>query len=470
MNKTSKYSLLVLVVISSLCALFYFIYMYILIQAHLEIGGKIFGSEHVGRLNNNMPNFGYNPCSGIKKTKNNTWLLTTQNEVDYSNLPFLNKGNNIKLEEILYGSKFIEPKGSSELYFSMFTDRSKVSILSKLDSNGVFQPVTSVQENACLYINSDGSEMYLITDLELPKTNNNINQKAIFFSNDQAKKWSWLKDGIVPESGNLNSNDMHNNLSLYGVSEKWVIERNNGKVYYTNNKIPESKQVINIDDLQVNSEYVYNFLSRDQHKDEYEQLRTELSPHVIQLDDTNAVVFLSQYHHFKYNNDIKNIIITTQKSIKKHNGSWVYTGNTTYYNNMAIVGIQSAGNSIFAIIIENDITKIAHFDIESGNMVIMSNIPDAFFPLSAHSFLNKMSVSEKLIAVNVLNSYEVPSFISHKRKASISAHAVFASKNNGKTWEKISIPGSSGLITVIGDTIYYWTYPFSWDVSIYKMN
>lgn len=142
-------------------------------------------------------------CHGVHATPRNTWLLGSV-EGSGGVLP-AGEPAPVALEQLL-------PAGEPD---AAMADREESrSYLSRLDAQGVFRLVATVNSEACLVASPDGVSLLLLTGLERPAAGGNasasasasspssaLEQTAVFRSDDQGVTWRWVEAGLFPEAG-----------------------------------------------------------------------------------------------------------------------------------------------------------------------------------------------------------------------------------------------------------------------------
>ncbi|MDR0480605.1 MAG: hypothetical protein LBG66_01820, partial [Gallionellaceae bacterium] len=162
-------------------------------------------------------------CAGIVETPKATWLIgyvrdSTPGEYTQSlpRQPFV-------IDSLLTG---YDRKNDITRFADSLSGNSRpVTFVSKLSAEGKFELVATVGGIACLQSSPDGASVFLLTDMNLPEGDKgknasiDLDQTAVFRSDDQGQNWHWLRDGLFPQA---EYSAWAMKLGFYGPQGMWV--------------------------------------------------------------------------------------------------------------------------------------------------------------------------------------------------------------------------------------------------------
>ncbi|MDR3445830.1 MULTISPECIES: hypothetical protein [unclassified Dyella] len=435
-------------------------YVLILSAAKLEWGGsrpneKLLGTAESPYLRN-MDQY----CTGVTTTPASTWLVGKMDDYVPDELKKLKAvdidallqstppGNNAKDDS----------QADSSPSFSGYAlrDHSKQSYISRLDDAGHFKLVATVGEDACLITSADGAHVFLLTGLDAPGDDTQPRQSAVFRSDDQGKSWQWLKDGFFPQA-NLVAWAMQPQFFKGDQVWVWVWDAPNGDtqgigLFYSADL---GKTVVPVETtlpVAVSDDEAQKHLPADASISDGDAKRV-----IRQLDDTHAIGWLSQYFDASWPDSDKRArySVTTRVQLSRDGNTWKITSSTRDDGLYLEKVTQNTRGDFFAVTSRDQRNgqAIERFNAGNSKWEEQGSLPSPFWPLDNRTTLRSnatytFSVGDKSIVVTTDSAYNAPRLFTpfDEHAAHIYADANYYSTNGGRSWKKLGLQGSEGIL------------------------
>ncbi|MCL2523993.1 MAG: hypothetical protein FWF20_01300 [Betaproteobacteria bacterium] len=423
-------------------------YILALSSAKLELGGSSPGQQVLGKAplagQRAMEQF----CTGITATPRNIWLVGYREYADEIPASALDLGSLLP-----QSADEAQRWGSMALQARSLTLRNGegVTLISRLGEDGEFHVLAFVDGRARLISSPDGENLFLLTGLNLaPDEKRPYRQSAVFRTSDQGKTWqALLENGF---------------MAMTERSKAYFLE----PYFYNNNEVwawggyEDFERIFYSPDQGEHTEAIE--LSKKLYADMRPRgdYTNTIKAHVVQLDAQQAKVWVSDRYWDGRNWEA----ITREGQLTRKEGRWEL-GEVRTHQGLFIYQLISNGKGrIIAAVSQGNI-----FDAELAELLVgdhswkrLSTLPNPFWPFPADSSIrsnqeHNFFASDDVILATIDSDHKVPRWLYPwgRYPANISADAVYFSKNNGRTWTKLAIPGYLGVLGFnAGKKQVYW--------------
>jgi len=412
--KRSVISLLLLIALT---------YIWVLYSAVSELAGSRPGQQVLGKAPFDAQRAMEKFCTGIIATLQGVWLVGYR-DIYPDEMP----------DEILQGAIYLHallPSGSEHAR--------GVSLISRLE-DGVFRALAFISGHACLVSSPDGKDVFLLTGIDLPYDEERPHdQTAVFRTNDQGKTWQpLLKDGFMAKA---DSHAQTLKPYFYDNNEVWAWGGGHEpkKLFYSPN------QGIHVEAIESSEELCIGELPDH-----------TIKAHVVQLDAQQAKIWVSQKYwnasQLYWNGNQPNTI-TREAQLTRKEGRWEL-GEVRSTRGLFIHELKENGSGRIVAVLSRDDdfnkNELAELAADGHSWEKRSTPPNLFWPFPAKSSIEteRFFVKENTVLATMSSEHTVPRWLYPwgKDPARISADAVLSSKNGGKTWTKLAIPGYIGVL------------------------
>ena len=451
--------------IAALLALALLSYTVMLVRAKQEWGGASPDAQVLGTVADVSQRAMEQYCTGVIVTPRSTWLVGRR-EGSIADFEFARSAPD--LAELVYGPRTDDPPPDSASSLGMLGwgmglgSRPEVSFVSRLDGEGRFQLVAVVPDAACLQATPDGERVFLLTGLSRPDGTSEPGpqQNVIFQSDDQGKTWQWRKEGLFPAAEwiawNLEAR-FHDARSVWA----WRDDAEDppptagqpvpSGLQYSPDGGTTVEDVMTSHPLHERLDAVQSLIGPQGRWGDANGTFGEVKRHVVQLGPEDAALWVSQT--FRYALDDGPYLthtyhLTRYARLTRKGGTW-HLGEVKQLDGVAIDSVlDNRGDKVVAVLDRGDGAHVALLDRTSLEWQDQGRLPSAFGVLPSHSGLREWFVGRGVIVANVMSSHDVPRWLSPWRReaASISADAVFFSKDWGRSWQKLDMPGYLGVL------------------------
>ena len=447
---TRRRAIQVIAAVLSLCMLFY---MGVIVKAHFEIVGFSPSGKSAGSLYFAEQGSPAGYCNDdIVETPKATWLIGhAENITPDKYTPSLPR-QPLVIDSLL-GADSDDTIHMSRFATSLYGDTSETTFISKLSAEGKFELVATVGGDACLESSPDGASVFLLTDLNPPKSAKekdasiDLDQMAVFRSDDQGQNWYWLRDGLFPQAEYV---AYAMKLGFYSPKGMWVFggetpsqrisEMNHhpeGVIYHSND-LGRTVETIAVPPDMV--EWAYH--------------PSDLKRFVFQTADDRAYAWVSED---------QDGCSSAMLELRLRDGRW-QAGEMRRDPDICFREIkQSSDGRVLAIV---DTTPgyryaFAEWDAASQHWKIDSDLPNLFSPFpSETSWLSRFFVGKQIIVLGIGAGHVVPRWISWWTEAEISAGATYYSLDGGHSWRQFNLSDFSILgVGKITDRLFGYQHP-----------
>lgn len=467
-------------------------YIWMIGSAKFEWGGSAPDKQTVGMVQDVNQREMSQYCTGVTVTPTSTWLVGQRDDAA-KNLGLA--ADVIDLNALVYADPVKPGQQPDDATGYSAGGEQKTTLISRLDKNGQFHTLAHVSGAACLVTTPDGASIFLLTGLDRPARETTatpvIDQTVVLRSDDQGKSWRWLDKGLFPQA-----NQTASNLTPYfhGSDEVWAWGYPSGNdnesgedspgaiatgVFYSADRGVSSTQLFAKDSLLVSGEY-----ARDKRPDivEWSQdsgMYGEIKTHVSQLDAQRAVLWVSQSFRGR-SQDPKQLTseffnVTTQALLQRTAGRWQVT-SVQHKDGLFIDELaENDSGRVMGVIAQNNQRNdvIAELDVAKLSWQYVGKLPSPFSPLSSDSIVlreKNVFIGQNTMLINTSSQHHPARWLSAGSDASISAEAVFYSKDWGHSWQKLAIDGYLGVLGFQGaqDRVIWAKADDSRDLGVYS--
>jgi hypothetical protein len=404
-------------------------YMWVLIRAHLELGGSQPNRQILGRALSDGQRAMDQACTGLIAAGQSVWLVGRRESDDDS----ATLHDALNLDSLL-------PAGSTP-----DTSENEISQISRLGDDGVFHTVAYVSGYACLLPSADKKSLLLLTGAKPPENKEGLQtQTFVFRADDQGENWRILQGGFMTDATPLAWNVRP---YFHGKNEVWATGA--GKLFYSSDEGAHAQAVESIDKLWEapdNTEH-----SRD------------VVAHIIQFSDQRATAWVSQSY---WDSDSKLRTFTREAQLTRHDGRWNVDGiRTTSGLYLYQVKADGADHVIAELSRSGSSThELAELGQDGHSWSKLSDLPNTFWPFSASTVIRpnqqtNFYVSDQIILVATTSTHKTIQLSLHVgiKQAEIEGDGVFFSNDNGRHWKQLAIPGYLGILGFNADKKQvYW--------------
>ena len=446
-------------------------YILLLSRGKLEWGGSAPDKKTLGVVKDNAQRSMEQSCTGVVITPLGTWLVGHREE-SLSEIKIASGVKNLaQLLEPDVPKKGNTTRGPSSAgiggLIGLGQERDEVSVISRLNPGGVFEPVAVVPETACLRATPDGQRVFLLTGLKQPEKSDSNgasgpqSQTVVFESNDQGATWQWRKQGFFPQKYLAWDIQPYffNTRSVWVWTDEPGLELDPSAqpeittLQYSPDGGNTIETVRSARPLVVPFEEIRAKVPDNARWGDNADSSGRVSSHIVQFSDQRAVAWVSQeflyslddgpYLHIPYS-------ITTQATLERVAGQW-QVGKVSRIEGFAVKQIlgSKAGQALAVVQRASQPTAtIETFDPTRLQWEKRGELPNAFAPLHGSSYVREAYLGSKALVVNVGSTHEVPRLIYPWRRdaANVSGNAVFYSTDLGRSWSRLAIDGYLGLL------------------------
>jgi len=415
------------------------VYIWVLSSAIYGLGGSHPNQQVLGKVLLVAQQAEQQFCTGIVTTPQGVWLVGRGSKYGRpEKVP--------KLETLWFEKP--APKSGLIMHdlFGGLGNEQEVSLISRLDKDGIFQVLASVSGAACLVASADGTNVFLLTGVELPEVtldgeerpyqeDKDITgkkllkryQTAVFRTDDQGKTWRLLLEkGFMAKA-----NGSAYNLEPYfhGNNEVWAWGKD--QLFYS----PD--QGVNVEAIESS-------------KDLFKDLRLQgtdtrtVKTHIVQLNKQQAKAWVSD----EYWDGVNWNSITREARLTRKEGRWEL-GEIRSTEGLFIYELKENGSGrIIAKLRRNEESKtiLAELAADGYSWTLRSLLPNIFKPFEATSSIRYFFISGDVIVASI-NSKHVPlSKWFPKLGHYAHARAVYFSNNAGDSWSKLALPDNQELL------------------------
>lgn len=445
-----------------------FWYMWTIARASLDWGGSSPNQQTLGTVQDIQQRAMAQYCTGVVVSAQGTWLVGRVNKS--SN--FLKPAAAVQdLDLVVRGTSPAseEEEGSGAFSAYMSSSEAEISFISRLDEHGQFQQVAQISGVACMVASPDGGRVFLLTDVKRPAAASGardaVSQTVVLHSDDQGKSWAWLRQGFFPEVDSL---AYSLRPYFYGADEVWAWSSPEGfdepsdeqrpefvptGVSYSADRGASSRPILARESLLVTLEYARgkrpDILEWRSDAGAHGQIQTQ----VLQLDAQRAVIWIAQ--RFWGSNpagegDNVAFNVTSRAQLSRVAGQW-QVASVQRDDGLFVDRLEDNGaGRVIGLIDQGEHGQdvVAELDRSTQAWKVLSELPSVFSPLASDSRLrgDNFWVGHNSLLINTSSEHRPPHWIYPWSDASISANAMFYSKDWGQSWQQLAIDGYLGTL------------------------
>ncbi|MGM3274302.1 hypothetical protein [Ralstonia sp. 24A2] len=440
-------------------------YMGKITMAKLEIGGASPNQRTLGSVAFVEQRGMEQMCTGVTVTPQSTWLIGS-----YEGSRDVVPGDThpIDIDALLRDKATSDDEHAGPRSMRERT----TAYLSRLNAQGQFELVATVSGTTCLQATPDGRTLYLLTSQDRPASagSDGIQQTAVFRSDDQGKTWTWQRAGFM-DTTNVSAWALK--LTWFGAQELWSVGSGDGLVFgaeaeadnaapeagravalfYSNDggktaqrvPVPQS-MLVNVDQVRGKAPPGVEWGSGA------EAVEGEVHAQVVQLDAQRAVLWVSQ--RFRYSRPDSAyyagaMLVTSRAELRRVNGHWQPGAPQRLEDTWVDEVYRSPAGRVIGLIDHTGDKRMQVALLDSATLTWseQGNLPTSFDPLSASTYTRGFWAGQGTLVANVSGTHHVPKWIYpwSADGAQISGEAVFYSRDWGRSWHRLAIPGYLGV-------------------------
>lgn len=427
-------------------------------------------------------------CAPLIRTPRATWLLTSQKD-DNAMPTWKVDPSTLALNTLLPPVKE-KAKADYDSQMAQYMPKSSnwTTLISKLDAEGVFQPVAIVPDMTCLSATPDGATVYALTGLDIPQgltigdSNPKTLQTAVFRTDDQGAHWTWLKNGFFPNAARWGENlrpSFYNSREVWAWTEfddltlpgKILSEGGSPlqsalRLFYSADGGASVQQVKASAPIAMSRNEAVEQFPADAEADS-SGANDKTTGFVVQLSDDRAIAWLSQSFYYGIAGDhfAKLNAVLDQMELRREGQTWVMgPPKRTAGANLKSVTRTPAGQiyGVMARSRANDI--VARFDQASRAWIPLASTPNSFSPLPAEITVDDLWASDKHLVISLSSIYFVPRLLYPfgYDNATIHGGADYYSDDGGRHWTHLKV--RAGILALDPHTDELLASPFeNWE-------
>lgn len=411
-------------------------------------------------------------CTGVVQTRHGTWLIG-RNEPSSHEPSYVPEGVP-DLSKLVIGDDGTPAQTRSGLFGS----RAVLTTLSLLQDDGTFKMVATVPEVTCLVVSPKSETLFLLTGVDRPKSSVSDNdQTAIFRSTDHGVTWEWLKSGFMTEVNGLAwsitptfSSDQDiwawgkeppsadEPVGIWGRPESAPSRRDaNGNeikptaLFYSPDQGRTSSVIYSPEPLTAPVSYLREMTG--QPTGDFSSRRDmDRERFIVQVSDTRAYVWASEYMWYSVGDTNHRTMLTTRAELSRATpgAEWQITTVTREPKVRVTHLSTSLDGRTYAVLDDQDGEWLAKLDTQTGEWIERQKTPSllpgwlAENRTSARYFWNNgdyQVVSEW--GDTIVPRLLIP-FLDERAEIDTDAH--FYTRDGGRTWHQLAIPGYLGVM------------------------
>ncbi|ANJ73758.1 hypothetical protein K6V72_25840 [Ralstonia insidiosa] len=411
-------------------------------------------------------------CTGVTVTPQSTWLIGS-----YEGSRDVVPGDThpVSIDALLHDKATTDANGDEPTGSRGMRERT-TSFLSRLNAQGQFELVATVSGTTCLQTTPDGRTLYLLTSQDRPASasGDGIQQTAVFRSDDQGKTWTWQRAGFM-DTTNVSAWALK--LSGFGAQELWSVGSGDGLVFgadaeadagadnpapdtgravalfYSNDGGKTAQRVPVPRSMLVNVDHVRGKApSGVEWGSGAEAVEGEVQAQVVQLDAQRAVLWVSQ--RFRYSRPDSAyyagaVLVTSRAELRRVDDHWQVGAHQRLEDTWVDAVYRNPAGRVIGLIDHagDKRTQVALLDATTLAWNEQGSLPTSFDPLSASTYTRGFWAGQETLVANVSGTHHVPKWIYlwSADGAQISGDAVFYSRDWGRSWHRLAIPGYLGV-------------------------
>lgn len=416
-------------------------------------------------------------CTGVVETRHGTWLVGRRDE-DRTGASYVPEGTPD------LGAQ-LDPDGQSGRRGGMFFgSRPTLSTLARLQDDGTFKLMATVPDVACLVASPESDTLFLFTGLDRPgrdaASSREIRQDVIFRSTDQGATWEMLEDGFMPEVSQLGwsvrpvfASDREvwawgdeprsedDGPGLWGQPQLPPTrqapdgtELRQTALFHSRDQGKTSARIYSPEPLVAPVSYLRELAGADGARADFSGRRGDMDREriVVQVDERRAYAWVSEVLWYRVDGRSHRLGLTTRAVLTRPDadGEWQVDSVTRVPGMHLTNAITSVDGRTYATLVEQDREWLAKLDTTTGEWVERRETP-ALLP----RWLARPAMETRYFQNN--GDYQVVSlwgdvivprilFPFGEEAAEISADAHFYTRDGGRTWHQLAIPGYLGVM------------------------
>lgn len=440
-------------------------------------------------------------CTGVVDTAHGTWLVG-RNETSADEATYVPAGTP-DLSQLLNENG--DATGSRRS--GMFGSRPVLTTLARLQDDGTFKIVATVPDVACLLASPGTHTLFLLTGMDRPQSEQatDPHQSVVFRSSDNGVTWDWMRSGFMAEAESLawditptfaserdvwawgkepmsdedesegaweatessesseSAESLHSSAaaepsdssassdSSSARSSKGKPERIPTALFYSNDQGATSHVVYGPEPMIAPASYLKK-LTKQPTADFSDRRDMDQERFVVQIDDTHAYAWASEFMWYRVGDDSHRLMLTTRAELSRSTpqGEWQITTIKRQPDVRVAHLSTSLDGRTYAILQDREGEWLAKLDTQTGEWIERQRTP-ALLPAwmaenrtTARYFWSNgdyQVVSEW--GDTVVSRLLIPFM---KERAEIQTDAHFYTRDGGKTWHQLAIPGYLGVM------------------------
>ncbi|WP_186332239.1 hypothetical protein [Bordetella genomosp. 13] len=486
----------------ALCAALPAYVAWTLARSNLGLAGSAPGMAVTGELGSARWRSMAQGCTGVVQTRHGTWLIA-RNEDALGSASYVPEGVQDLSRLVARDQQDDERQG-----YRGFGSRPELTTLARLQDDGSFKLVAAVPDSACMVVSPQSDTLFLLTDVERPQSSSLAReQTAVFRSADHGATWEWVQSGFLSEVDTFASNLAPTFASdqdvwawggeptgeaaetVWGrpepVTPRHAADGREIKptgLFHSPDQGRTSRVVYSPEPLIAPNAYLRELVGdsmatfpnrRDMDQDRY----------VVQTSGERAYAWASEVIWHDAGKGSRRLTLTTRAELSRlgPEGEWQVTKVTRQAGTRIVQLSTSLDGRTYAVQEDEDGKWLVRLDTATGKWVERQRMP-SLLPrwlaqdrtLARYFWSNGQYQVVSLWGDTVLPRWLAPFT---KDRAEIDTDAHFYTRDGGRTWRQLAIPGYLGVMGLSPhDGKLYWNRgnwysndePVQWEYDLAK--
>lgn len=428
-------------------------------------------------------------CTGVLETRDDVWLVgREEHRGDPSTYAAFIPESAINLGEL---------PGGQMRRGGFFGSRNDLTMISRLNEDGRFEVVATVPDVACLYASPEAENLYLVTWLDRPEIPEEpsvdeqgnplakqqpIKQRMVFRSADRGQSWEWLQQGLMANAADFQAltpvftsdnviwtwGEDVEERSLWSASpiDKTKLEGGYDKptaLFYSSDGGQTSYRVYADEPLLLSIEATLELLGR---KDARISSRAHERQHrhIVQVSPERAYAWVAQSDWLRLPDDeAERYMLTTKATLARTGpeGRWQVEKVEHRPGRLIEHLITTPGRGTHAIVTDDGREWLMRLNTETGEWEDAQAVPQLLpnWLVDNRMWVRYFWSNGDYQVISLWGDIEVPRilFPFTEEPASITTDGHFYTRDGGRSWHQMAIPGYLGVMGLGRSDALYWS-------------
>lgn len=366
-----------------------------------------------------------------------------------------------------------------------------LTTLARLQDDGTFRLVATLPAVACMMVAPDGETLYLFTDLNHPQPPDGmprLGQRAVLRSVDHGGQWEWLASGFMPETRQQPVFGSDVDVWAWGVEPaddrraggRWGawpsapeptgegdgLERT--ALFHSSDQGRTAEPIRSPEALTAPLSYLQDLLDVPVAQIHPPTSDMDRERFVVQVDETRAYAWTTERIAHGTGASRGQLSVTTRARLTRPTPQAPW--QVTDVSRMPRFGIgklaTAADRSTHALVTDESGTWLARLDPDSGDWVARQRMPELLpgWLADQRSTPRHLWSNGQYQVVTLSADVHLPAVLSpfSRGGAEISADPHFYTRDGGKSWQQLAIPGYLGVMGLSREGAKLYWSPGNW--------